>query len=84
MPTPVLTPRMQRIMQRADGHARARGHDYVGTEHVLLAILDDPHGIASSIIARLGQTDAIRAALLAVLDSPGAATDPVRRPSQQA
>lgn len=76
MPTPVLTPRMQRILQRADGHARERGDDYVGTEHVLLAILDDPGGIASSVIARLGQTDAIRAYLLAVLDSPSAAAGP--------
>lgn len=70
MPTPVLTPRMERVMQRADGHARARGHDHIGTEHVLLALLDDPDGIASSIIARLGQTEAIRADLLAILDSP--------------
>ncbi len=77
MPTQTrLTPRMQRIMARADAHARSRDHDYVGTEHVLLAILDEPNGIASSIIARLGQTDAIRADLLAILDSPGPKPEP--------
>ena len=36
--------------------ARRRGHDYVGTEHVLLALTRDPHGDATRVLGQLGVT----------------------------
>ena len=49
-----LTPRMKHTMVRAAELAAARGNAYLGTEHVLLALLDDPEGIAGGVMHRLG------------------------------
>jgi ATP-dependent Clp protease ATP-binding subunit ClpA len=38
------------------GEARRLGHSYVGTEHVLLALVRDPRGRASRFLGRLGVT----------------------------
>ena len=51
---------MRQTLQRAAEIATDRGVDYLGTEHMILAILDDPAGIAGSVIRRLGLEPAIR------------------------
>jgi len=66
-----LTPRMKRTMENAARIAASRGHTWVGTEHVLLAFLDDPAGIAGSSIRMLGFEPALREAVDGVLDSVG-------------
>lgn len=50
---PRLTPRMTHTMRRAARMARERDHDYIGTEHVLLALLEDTDGIAGGVAMRL-------------------------------
>jgi Clp amino terminal domain, pathogenicity island component len=40
--------------------ARSHRHDYIGTEHLLLGLLDEPKGLAAKL---LGSADAVRAAL---------------------
>jgi ATP-dependent Clp protease ATP-binding subunit ClpC len=69
--TPKLTPHMKRTLQRAGELARARGHDYLGTEHVILALIDDPRGIAGGVIERLGCADSVRAEVTRILESEG-------------
>jgi ATP-dependent Clp protease ATP-binding subunit ClpC len=71
LPYLALTPRMKRTMENADRIAAGRGHDYVGTEHLLLALLDDPDGIAGSAIRRLGFEPALRATVEGILASVG-------------
>jgi len=66
-----LTPRMRQTMQNAARIAEARGHTWVGTEHVLLALLDDPAGIAGSGIRLLGFEPALREMVEGVLASDG-------------
>ena len=66
-----LTPRMKQTMENAARIAATRGHTWVGTEHVLLAFLDDPAGIAGSSIRMLGFEPALREAVDGVLDSVG-------------
>ena len=66
-----LTPRMRRTIQNAARIAEERGHDWLGTEHVLLALLDDSDGIAGSAIRRLGFEPALREAVESVLGSLG-------------
>lgn len=41
--SPPLTTRMKRTMWRAGELARARGHEYLGTEHLILALIEDPN-----------------------------------------
>jgi ATP-dependent Clp protease ATP-binding subunit ClpC len=69
-----LTPRMTRTLTRAGQLALARGHDYLGTEHMLLALLDDTAGIAGLVIHRLGYAAAIRGEVIRIIESDGYAS----------
>lgn len=51
-----FTPRTKRILQVAFIKARSMGHNYVGTEHLLLAILDERESYAVRILAGLDLT----------------------------
>jgi ATP-dependent Clp protease ATP-binding subunit ClpC len=48
------TPRVERALARASRLAREMGHEYVGTEHVLIALLEDEAGIAGQVLSRHG------------------------------
>ena len=80
VPEIALTPRMKRTMENAARIAAARGHTWVGTEHVLLALLDDPAGIAGSSIRLLGFEPALREKVEGVLDSVGYGSSSSERP----
>ena len=64
-----LTPRAKRTLQEADRIAREWGHTYVGTEHLMLALLADPKGIGGGTVYRLGSTDAVRTEIERILGS---------------
>ncbi|WP_225726509.1 MULTISPECIES: Clp protease N-terminal domain-containing protein [unclassified Nocardia] len=64
------TPRLRAILRAAETEAANRGYDFVGVEHVQLAILADPWAIPTQVIAREeGRVDRIAADLRGVLDS---------------
>ncbi|QIS14149.1 Clp protease N-terminal domain-containing protein [Nocardia arthritidis] len=66
------TPRLRAILLAAETEAANRGCDFVGVEHVQLAILGDPWAIPTQVIAReKGRVDKIAADLRGVLDSDG-------------
>jgi ATP-dependent Clp protease ATP-binding subunit ClpA len=48
----------ERYLVAGADEARRRGHSYVGTEHVLLALTSDPHSGATRLLAELGVTPA--------------------------
>lgn len=59
----------------AQEEARALGHNYVGTEHLLLALVRDPAAPAGRALARLGVADeSVRGAILRVV-GPGRRLD---------
>jgi ATP-dependent Clp protease ATP-binding subunit ClpC len=43
-----------RVMRQANDEARRYGHEYVGTEHVLLALVAEESGVAAGVLGRLG------------------------------
>ena len=49
-----FTPRCKNIIDGAMAQARAMGHSYVGTEHLLISLIKEGSGAAVSIMARLG------------------------------
>lgn len=58
-------PRVERAMQYAKEEARTLGHDYIGTEHLLLALMREPDSVAAQVLADLGITQArLRAEVL--------------------
>ncbi len=50
------TPRMKKVIQASMDAARELGHNYVGSEHLLLGILAVGEGIAAQILTNLGAT----------------------------
>jgi ATP-dependent Clp protease ATP-binding subunit ClpC len=49
-----FTPRAKRVVEQALQEARSRSHEWTGTEHVLLALAHEEHGVAAWILAELG------------------------------
>ena len=49
-----LTPRVKRVLQVATDVAHRMGHNYVGTEHLLLALANENGGVASAIMGEQG------------------------------
>lgn len=49
-----LTPRSKRILEISAYEARQLGHGYIGTEHILMAIIHDGGGVGASILASHG------------------------------
>ncbi|MDD6735768.1 MAG: ATP-dependent Clp protease ATP-binding subunit [Clostridiales bacterium] len=49
-----LTPRSKRILEIAAMEARNMGHNYIGTEHILIGIIKDGDGVGANILASCG------------------------------
>lgn len=49
-----FTPRAKRVLEKSISEARNLGHSYVGTEHILLAILSQVDGYAILFLGELG------------------------------
>ena len=49
-----LTPRAKRVIELALSEAARLGHDYVGTEHLLMGILREPDSAAARLITSTG------------------------------
>ncbi|MGE5658592.1 MAG: ATP-dependent Clp protease ATP-binding subunit [Actinomycetota bacterium] len=49
-----FTPRVKRILEAALNEARQLGHDYIGTEHILLGLIRDNEGVAAKVLQDLG------------------------------
>lgn len=77
---PVPTPRYHRIVAAASNIASDQGHQYVGVEHLFLAIIGDRSAMATQVLARLVDLDQAEAELRAVMESDSYKT-PSRRVS---
>ncbi len=53
---PKLTPRAKRVLELAADEARRMKHNYIGTEHLLLALLREKDGVAARVLRSLGLT----------------------------
>lgn len=49
-----FTPRTKRLFELSFLEARNLGHNYVGTEHILLGLLEETEGVAVIILKKLG------------------------------
>ena len=69
--------RARRVVVVAQEQARRLRHSYIGTEHLLLALVGDPDSIATKVLVEMGVTPA--SAEAAVTEMIGLAR-PIRRP----
>jgi ATP-dependent Clp protease ATP-binding subunit ClpC len=51
-----LTPGVQQVLEFAIEEARQMGHHYIGTEHILLALIRSDKGLANEALKKLGIT----------------------------
>lgn len=62
------TPRGRKALALSVDEARALGHDYIGTEHLLLGLVREGEGIATGILEEWGALDKVRERVLALLN----------------
>jgi ATP-dependent Clp protease ATP-binding subunit ClpA len=73
-----FTPRAKRVLELSLREALSLGHDYIGTEHILLGLAREGEGVANHILADLGtDADRLRNEVIRLL---GAAEQPVSEP----
>src|SRR5881409_2130291 len=49
-----FTPRAKRVLELSVDEARSLGHNYVGTEHLLLGLIREGEGVAAKVLLELG------------------------------
>jgi ATP-dependent Clp protease ATP-binding subunit ClpA len=68
-----FTPRAKGVLRDAVGEALRLGHNYVGTEHLLLGLFSDTDAVAAKVLIGLGASyDALRARTIQMLTGYGA------------
>lgn len=71
-----IAPRTKRVLELAAAEANELGNNYVGTEHLLLAILREGDGMTMSILERFGVTeDKMKKAFETVMNESGKGGD---------
>jgi prophage maintenance system killer protein len=76
-----LTTRAKKVLQIAVREAREAGHMYIGTEHLLLGLLREGHGVACQVLSALGaDADTLRQHLAELSGQPEAPGEPVVPP----
>ena len=71
-----FTERSRRVLELSLREALSLGHNYIGTEHILLGIVRDNEGLASRVLGALGITaDDVRNETIRQLSGPKAKPD---------
>ncbi|MEW6008736.1 MAG: ATP-dependent Clp protease ATP-binding subunit [Candidatus Omnitrophota bacterium] len=65
-----FTPRAKKVLELAAEEARALGHNYIGTEHMLLGLIREGEGVASQVLLNLGlDLNRVRNEIMGILGS---------------
>jgi len=77
------TPRAKKVIEFAIEEARMLGHNYVGTEHLLLGLLREQDGVAAQVLMNLGlRLDEVREEVLKLLGATAEMTEETEFGSQ--
>jgi ATP-dependent Clp protease ATP-binding subunit ClpC len=67
-----FTPRAKKVLELSLREAIDLGHNYIGTEHILLGILREGEGVAADVLGKLGaDLETVRDSVLAILAAHG-------------
>ena len=76
----IPTSRVKKVIELSFEEARRMGHNYVGTQHLLVGLLIEGEGIAAHVLSDLGATESrVRAEIERLLAS-GTEEEPAPRP----
>jgi ATP-dependent Clp protease ATP-binding subunit ClpC len=63
-----FTPRAKKVLELSLGEALQLGHNYVGTEHILLGLIHEGDGVAAQVLVGLGiELDRTRQLVIQIL-----------------
>jgi len=83
-----FTPTAKKVIELSSEEARSLGHNYIGTEHILLGLIREGEGVASQVLVNLGlDLNKVREEIAELLGSniqPGFGTAPQPGQSQAA
>ncbi|MFH0877117.1 MAG: ATP-dependent Clp protease ATP-binding subunit [Candidatus Omnitrophota bacterium] len=77
-----FTPRSKKALELAAEEARSLGHNYIGTEHLLLGLIREGEGVASQVLLNLGlDLNKVRSEIMELLGSvtPGFGAQPASK-----
>lgn len=77
-----FTPRSKKALELAAEEARSLGHNYIGTEHLLLGLIREGEGVASQVLLNLGlDLNRVRNEIMELLGSvtPGFGAQPAAK-----
>jgi ATP-dependent Clp protease ATP-binding subunit ClpC len=64
-----FTPQSKKVLELALQESRALGHNYIGTEHILLGLIRQSDGVAAQVLSELGaDLDGAREQVIRLLD----------------
>jgi hypothetical protein len=67
-----FTPRAKKVLEFSLREALQLGHNYIGTEHILLGLLREGEGVAAQVLTKLGVSlERVRALVVQLLSSEG-------------
>jgi ATP-dependent Clp protease ATP-binding subunit ClpA len=49
-----FTPRAKKVLELSLKESNQLGHNYIGTEHILLGVIREGHGVAAQVLVKLG------------------------------
>jgi hypothetical protein len=71
-----FTPRSKKVLELSLREARQLGHDYIGTEHILLGLVREGEGVAAQVLASFGaDLKRVRSTVIRLLAGSGAADE---------
>ena len=63
-----FTPKAKKVIELAMDEARTLGHNYIGTEHLLLGLIREGEGVASQVLMNMGlELDKVREEVMSLL-----------------
>jgi ATP-dependent Clp protease ATP-binding subunit ClpC len=67
-----FTPRSKKVLELSLREALQLGHNYIGTEHILLGLLREGHGVAAQVLRQLGvDLNDLRGKVVELVQRPG-------------
>ncbi len=70
-----LTPRAKKVLDLALDEARRLGHNYIGTEHLLLGLIREGEGVAARVLEAMGaDLERVRSQVVYLLGEEGTAS----------
>jgi len=68
-----FTPRAKKVLELSLREALQLGHNYIGTEHILLGVIREGEGVGAQVLTRLGASlERVRQAVIHLLPASGA------------